>query len=175
MGHHQFINEVLVEPTSTFEKATKLRKVGVSLNTALHALCMLFANAVNRMMKPLLQRRTFWKGFATGMLTTVAGILLLTWATAVIAPTELKGTWQPTWELSRKYAQIQPIDLGPCDTRGKDCVMFDEDPVRTVPEPSTIWLLGLAGAVAVRNTLFGALTIAVVLLGHVLGLNEKDE
>lgn len=127
------------------------------------------------MMKPLLQRRTFWKGFATGMLTTVAGILLLTWATVVVAPTELKGTWQPTWELSRKYAQIQPIDLGPCDTRGKDCVMFDEDPVRTVPEPSTIWLLGLAGVVAVRNTLLGALTIAVVLFGHVLGLNERDE
>lgn len=109
------------------------------------------------------------------MLTTVAGILLLTWATVVVAPTELKGTWQPTWELSRKYAQIQPIDLGPCDTRGKDCVMFDEDPVRTIPEPSTIWLLSLAGAVAVRNMLFGALTIAVVLLGHVLGLNERDE
>ena len=126
-------------------------------------------------MKPLLQRRTFWKGFATGMLTTVAGILLLTWATVVVAPTELKGTWQPTWELSRKYVQIQPIDLGHCDTRGKDCVMFDEDPVRTVPEPSTIWLLGLAGVVAVRNTLLGALTIAVVLFGHVLGLNERDE
>ena len=127
------------------------------------------------MMKPLLQRRTFWKGFATGMLTTVAGILLLTWATVVIAPTELKGTWQPTWELSRKYTQVQAIDLGPCDTRGKDCVMFDEDPIRTVPEPSTIWLLGLAGAVAVRNTLFGALTIAITLLGHALGLNEEDE
>ena len=39
MEHHQFIDEVLAEPTSTFEKATKLRKVGVSLNTALHALC----------------------------------------------------------------------------------------------------------------------------------------
>ena len=127
------------------------------------------------MMKPLLQRRTFWKGFATGMLTTVAGILLLTWATAAVAPTELKGTWQPTWELSRKYAQIQPIDLGTCDTRGKDCVMFNEDPIRKVPEPSTIWLLGLAGAVAVRNMLLGALTIVVVLLGHALGLNERDE
>ena len=110
---------------------------------------------------------------------TVAGIFLLTWATAEIAPTELKGTWQPTWEptweLSRKYAQVQSIDLDPCDTRGKDCVVFNEDPVRTVPEPSTIWLLGLAGAVAVRNTLFGALTIAVTLLGHALGLNEEDE
>ena len=131
------------------------------------------------MMKPLLQRRTFWKGFATGMLTTVAGIFLLTWATAEIAPTELKGTWrptwEPTWELSRKYAQVQPIDLGPCDTRGKDCVVFNEDPVRTAPEPSTIWLLGLAGVIAVRNTLFGALTIAVTLLGHALGLNEEDE
>lgn len=135
------------------------------------------------------------------MLTTVAGILLLTWATAAITPTELKNsqqpTWEPTWELSRKYAQVQPIDLGPCDTRGKDCVVFNEDPIRTVPEqyedpvrtppepyedpirtvpePSTIWLLGLAGAVAVRNTLFGALTIVVVLLGHALGLNEGEE
>ena len=127
------------------------------------------------MIKPLLQRRTFWKGFATGMLTTVASILLLTWATAVIAPTELKGTWQPTWELSRKYAQVQPIDLDPCDTRGKDCVVFNEDPIHTVPEPSTIWLLGLAGVVAVHNILFGALTIMVVLLGHTLGLNEEDE
>lgn len=39
MEHHQFIDEVLAEPTSTFEKATKLRKVGVSLNTALRVLC----------------------------------------------------------------------------------------------------------------------------------------
>lgn len=135
------------------------------------------------------------------MLTTVAGILLLTWATAVITPTELKNsqqpTWEPIWELSRKYAQVQPIDLGPCDTRGKDCVVFNEDqirtvpepyedpvhktpkpyedPIHTVPEPSTIWLLGLAGAVAMRNTLFGALTVAVVLLGRALGLNEGDE
>ena len=53
--------------------------------------------------------------------------------------------------------------------------MFNEDPIHTVPEPSTIWLLGLAGAIAVRNTLFGALTIAVVLLGRALGLNEEDE
>ena len=110
-----------------------------------------------------------------GMLTTVVGIFLLTWATVVVAPTELKGSWQPTWELSRKYAQVQPIDLGPCDTRGKDCVVFNEDLIHTVPEPSTIWLLGLAGAIAVRNTLFGALTIAVVLLGRALGLNEEDE
>ena len=127
------------------------------------------------MMKPLLQRRTFWKGFATGMLTTVAGILLLAETIVAIAPTELKDSRQPTWELSRKYAQVQSIDLGPCDTRGKDCVVFNEDPIHTVPEPSTIWLLGLAGVVAVRNTLFGALTIAVVLLGHALGLNEEDE
>lgn len=39
MEHHQFINEVIAEPTPTFEKATKLRKVGVSLNTALRVLC----------------------------------------------------------------------------------------------------------------------------------------
>ena len=39
MERRQFIDEVIAEPTSTFEKATKLRKVGVSLNTALHVLC----------------------------------------------------------------------------------------------------------------------------------------
>lgn len=53
--------------------------------------------------------------------------------------------------------------------------MFNEDPIRKVPEPSTIWLLGLAGVVAVRNTLLGALTIAAVLLGYAPGLNERDE
>ena len=47
---------------------------------------------------------------------------------------------------------------------------------KVLAEPtSTIWLLGLAGVIAVRNTLFGALTIAVTLLGHALGLNEEDE
>jgi hypothetical protein len=30
---HQFIDEVLAEPPPTFEKATKLRKVGAGLNT----------------------------------------------------------------------------------------------------------------------------------------------
>ena len=39
MEHRQFIDEVIAEPTSTFEKATKLRKVGVSLNIALRTLC----------------------------------------------------------------------------------------------------------------------------------------
>ena len=39
MGHHQFINEVIAEPLLTFEKTTKLRKIGVSLNTALRVLC----------------------------------------------------------------------------------------------------------------------------------------
>lgn len=39
MEHRQFIDEVIAEPTSTFEKATKLRKVGVSLDTALRILC----------------------------------------------------------------------------------------------------------------------------------------
>ena len=39
MEHHRFIDEVLAEPTSTFEKATKLRKVGVCFDTALRTLC----------------------------------------------------------------------------------------------------------------------------------------
>ena len=39
MEHRQFIDEVIAEPTSTFEKATKLRKVGVCFDTALRTLC----------------------------------------------------------------------------------------------------------------------------------------
>ena len=39
MEHRQFIDEVIAEPTSTFEKATKLRKVGVSFDTVLRILC----------------------------------------------------------------------------------------------------------------------------------------
>ena len=39
MERRQFIDEVIAEPTSTFEKATKLRKVGVCFDTALRTLC----------------------------------------------------------------------------------------------------------------------------------------
>ena len=39
MEHRQFIDEVIAEPTSTFEKATKLRKVSVCFDTALRILC----------------------------------------------------------------------------------------------------------------------------------------
>ena len=39
MERRQFIDEVIAEPTSTFEKATKLRKVGVSFDTVLRILC----------------------------------------------------------------------------------------------------------------------------------------
>ena len=39
MERRQFIDEVIAEPTSTFEKATKLRKVGVCFDTALRILC----------------------------------------------------------------------------------------------------------------------------------------
>ena len=39
MERRQFIDEVIAEPTSTFEKATKLRKVGVNFDTALRTLC----------------------------------------------------------------------------------------------------------------------------------------
>ena len=39
MERRQFIDEVIAEPTSTFEKATKLRKVGVCFDIALHVLC----------------------------------------------------------------------------------------------------------------------------------------
>ena len=60
--------------------------------------------------------------------------------------------------------------------------MFDEPtwtpfevPIRTVPEPSTLWLLALAAAVMARNTLFAAATVVFVTLGRWLGMQEEDE
>lgn len=50
-----------------------------------------------------------------------------------------------------------------------------EAPTRTVPEPSTLWLIGLAGVALVRNTLFAAATVAFVTLGRWLGMKEEDE
>ena len=98
--------------------------------------------------KPLLHRRTFWKGFAAGTTVMSAVIVLGVWAVSAAAPPELSQGVRPTWEplpATHHTAQFRPVDLGPCDTRGKDCVVF-QDPVRTVPEPSSLWLVGLAGA-----------------------------
>ena len=50
-----------------------------------------------------------------------------------------------------------------------------EAPSRTVPEPSSLWLIGLAGVVMARNALFAAATVAFVTLGRWLGMREEDE
>jgi hypothetical protein len=44
-----------------------------------------------------------------------------------------------------------------------------------VPEPSTLWLIGLAGVVMARNALFAAATAVFVTLGRWLGMREEDE
>ena len=48
-------------------------------------------------------------------------------------------------------------------------------PVRTVPEPGSLWLIGLAGVAMARNTLFAAAMLAFVTLGRWLGMKEEDE
>lgn len=107
--------------------------------------------------KPLLHRRTFWNGFAAGTTVMSAVVVLGVWAVSAAAPPELSRGVQPTWEplpATHHTAQFRPVDLGPCDTRGKDCVVFQDpfaEPVRTVPEPSSLWLVGLAGALATRR------------------------
>ena len=136
-------------------------------------------------MKPLLHRRTFWKGVASGAAAMAALIIGSVVAVSLAAPEELNRGVRPTWNPTPSYeswSKPDHITLPPCDTRGKDCVVFDdhpgitfEAPSRTVPEPSTLWLIGLAGMVMARNTLFAAATVVFVTLGRWLGMREEDE
>lgn len=136
-------------------------------------------------MKPLLHRRTFWKGVALGAAAMAALIMGSVVAVSLAAPEELNRGVRPTWEPTPSYESWNKpdhISLPPCDTRGKDCVVFEEPtwapfeaPSRTVPEPSTLWLLGLAGMVMARNTLLAAATAVFVTLGRWLGMKEEDE
>ena len=136
-------------------------------------------------MKPLLHRRTFWKGVASGAAAMAALIIGSVVAVSLAAPEELNRGVRPTWNPTPSYeswSKPDHITLPPCDTRGKDCVVFDdhpgitfEAPSRTVPEPSTLWLIGLAGMALARNTLFAAATVAFVTLGRWLGMKEEDE
>ena len=136
-------------------------------------------------MKPLLHRRTFWKGAASGAAAMAALIMGSVAAVSLAAPEELSRGVRPTWEPTPSYASLSKptrVTLPPCDTRGKDCVVFDDHPVitfeapsRTVPEPSSLWLIGLAGMALARNTLFAAATVAFVTLGRWLGMREEDE
>ena len=116
-------------------------------------------------MKPLLRRRTFWKGVVAGAASMAVLIMVGVVAVSLLAPKELSQGVRPTWEPTPVYAsQGKPdhVTLPPCDTRGKDCVVFDDHPVitfeaptRNVPEPSSMWLLVAAAAAAwVRNTKF---------------------
>ena len=144
-------------------------------------------------MKPLLYRRTFWKGAAAGAAAMAALIMGSVVAVSLAAPEELSRGVRPTWEPTPSHASLSKpahVTLPPCDTRGKDCVVFDDHPVitfeaptwtpfeapsRTVPEPSTLWLIGLAGVAMARNTLFAAAMVALVTLGRWLGMSEEDE
>lgn len=146
-------------------------------------------------MKPLLHRRTFWKGVATGAAAMAALIMGSVVAVSLAAPEELSRGVRPTWEPTPVYASLSKPDhvtLPPCDTRGKDCIVFDEPttvkfevpedsvnpftaPARTVPEPSSLWLLVVGAVLAVRNALYAALTTALVSVGRLLGMREEDE
>ena len=131
-------------------------------------------------MKPLLHRRTFWKGAASGAAAMAALIMGSVVAVSLAAPEELSRGVRPTWEPTPSYARLSKpthVTLPPCDTRGKDCVVFDPFTAKhnTVPEPSSLWLIGLAGVVMARNTPFAAVAAAFVTLGRWLGMREEDE
>lgn len=131
-------------------------------------------------MKPLLHRRTFWKGVTSGAAAMAALIIGSVVAVSLATPEELSRGVRPTWEPTPIYARLSEpthVTLPPCDTRGKDCVVFDPFTAKrnTVPEPSTLWLIGLAGMALARNTLFAAATVAFVTLGRWLGMKEEDD
>ena len=143
-------------------------------------------------MKPLLHRRTFWKGVVSGAAAMAALIMGSVVAVSLAAPEELSRGVRPTWEPTTSYASLSKpthVTLPPCDTRGKDCVVFEEPtitfeaptwtpfeaPSRTVPEPSSLWLLGLAGVVMARSALFATVMVVFVTLGRWLGMREEDE
>ena len=135
-------------------------------------------------MKPLLHRRTFWKGVAAGAAAMAALIIGSVAAVSLAAPEELSRGVRPTWEPKpspHNYATRGDITLPPCDTRGKDCVVFEDPvspftaPVRAVPEPSSLWLTVLAVVAMARNTLFAAAMAALVTMGRWLGMREEDE
>ena len=131
-------------------------------------------------MKPLLHRRTFWKGVASGAAAMAALIIGSVVAVSLATPEELSRGVRPTWDPTPVYASLSKPDhvtLPPCDTRGKDCVVFDPFTAKhnNVPEPSTLWLTTLAVMAMARNTLFAAAVVAFVSLGRILGMREEDE
>ena len=131
-------------------------------------------------MKPLLHRRTFWKGVIVGAAAMAALIVGSVVAVSLAAPEELSRGVRPTWEPTPIYASLSEpthVTLPPCDTRGKDCVVFDPFTAKhnTVPEPSSLWLIGLAGVVMARNALFAAAMAVFVTLGRWLGMREEDD
>ena len=96
-------------------------------------------------MKPLLQRRTFWKGYVAGAASLALFVMAVVITIDMMAPNEvyrLRATAAPR-VVHEPYKTPELISYPECDTRGKDCVVFDvpeKDVVRTVPEPGTLLL-----------------------------------
>jgi len=114
-------------------------------------------------MKPLLQRRTFWKGYVAGAASLTLLVVAVVVIISMMIPKEVYSLQVP-WEPRVVYEPSKTPELisyPECDTRGKDCVVFDlpekdvvfnlpedvvfyfpeEDVVRAVPEPGTLLLL----------------------------------
>ena len=123
-------------------------------------------------MKPWYKRRTYWAGVVSGAALMGAVVVGAIATVEAMRPSEVYR--QPaTWK-TPAYVAFTPTEvwIPPCIGEGKDC---SELPHNAVPEPSSLWLLGLAGVTLARNTLFAAAMVAFVTMGRWLGMREEDE
>lgn len=88
------------------------------------------------------------KWLLLGMLIGAGAMAALAMYAAAIRPPELPyrpaaATREPA-QMGEAAPKLARLDVGPCPADVKDCAVFPDPTVRTVPEPGTLALVGVA-------------------------------
>lgn len=90
------------------------------------------------------------KWLLLGVLLGAGGMAVLAMYAAAIRPPELPYRPAPATVVPAQTGEAAPklarADLGPCPQGVKDCATFPDPVVRTIPEPGTAALVGVAAA-----------------------------